>query len=78
MITKINIERLGLFSNYYWKQNIGTLVNQNRKSRYYSIVNTTPQDSKLKNVSKLLELKRVWIPSIFTVKNIIYKVSIKS
>ena len=32
MITKINIERLGLFSNYYWKQNIGTLVNQNRKS----------------------------------------------
>ncbi len=62
MITKINIERLGLFSNYYWKQNIGTLVNQNRKSRYYSIVNTTPQDSKLKNVSKLLELKRVWIP----------------
>lgn len=57
MITKINIERLGLFSNYYWKQNIGTLVNQN-----YSIVNTTPQYSKLKNVSKLLELKRVWIP----------------
>ena len=62
MITKINIERLGLFSNYYWKQNIGTLVNQNRKSRYYSIVNTTPQYSKLKNVSKLIELKRVWIP----------------
>lgn len=62
MITKINIERLGLFSNYYWKQNIGTLVNQNRKSRNYSIVNTTPQYSKLKNVSKLLELKRVWIP----------------
>ena len=37
MITKINIVRLGLFSNYYWKQNIGTLVNQN-----YSVVNTTP------------------------------------
>ena len=26
MITKIDIERFGLFSNYCWKQHIGTAV----------------------------------------------------
>lgn len=34
MITKINIEKFGLFSIYYWKQNIRTLLNQNKKSQY--------------------------------------------
>lgn len=28
MIAKIDIERFGLFSNYYWKQHIGTENNQ--------------------------------------------------